>query len=323
MERLIAGYIAHDRDNGRSRTVRELISEFRGLSGTAKQKRVLEESGLWRAPLEDLVNGTGLDPAAVERLLGAMQANSAEVKPEALGIIGRDHLAAHLETYDGDMDSLAYKRIANVTDGVPWVVEAAFCSRSEARWRKLVLGINWAAAIGNPFRTLGHGYDGLTSLLTQQRAGSGEPVGIVLHLAWARAAYTDRGKTAAALPAEIQGAVVQAIEAVTAKWAKQRRAEERDRNARLRRADALKAVQKPRKRTLKEVAYEVMEQAYLQASGGGTLPAKARQIMYKARPLILAQIKKDKFNDDHFTQTLLPDFMAQHRDLTADWKVIL
>ena len=103
-----------------------------------------------------------------------------------------------------------------------------------------------------------------------------------------------------------------AIEAVTAKWAKQRRAEERDRNARLRRADAIKAVQTPRKRTLKEVAYEVMEQAYLRASGGGTLPAKARQIMYKARPLILAQIEKDKFDDDHFTQTLLPDFMAQY-----------
>jgi hypothetical protein len=166
------------------------------------------------------------------------------------------------------------------------------------------------------------GTTGSPRLLTQQRAGSGEPVGIALHLAWARAAYTDRGKTAAALPAEIQGAVAQAIEAVTAKWAKQRRAEERDRNARLRRADAVKAVQTPRKRTLKEVAYEVMEQAYLRASGGGTLPAKARQIMYKARPLILAQIEKDKFDDDHFTQTLLPDFMAQYPDLTADWKVV-
>ena len=60
-----------------------------------------------------------------------MQANSTPVKPEALGIIGRDHFAAQLEANGGDMDSLAYKRIANVTDGVPWVVEAAFCSRPE------------------------------------------------------------------------------------------------------------------------------------------------------------------------------------------------
>ncbi len=37
LERLIAGYIAHDTDSGRMRTVRDLVAEFRGLSGSAKQ----------------------------------------------------------------------------------------------------------------------------------------------------------------------------------------------------------------------------------------------------------------------------------------------
>jgi len=50
-ERLIAAYIVHDQDNGRVRTVRELITEFRGLSGTAKQKAVLNANGLSREPL--------------------------------------------------------------------------------------------------------------------------------------------------------------------------------------------------------------------------------------------------------------------------------
>ncbi|MCH7510808.1 MAG: hypothetical protein IIB19_00415 [Chloroflexi bacterium] len=59
LERLIAGYIAHDQDNGRERTVRELVSEFRGLSGSAKQKKVLDVTGLHRAPLSDLVTETG------------------------------------------------------------------------------------------------------------------------------------------------------------------------------------------------------------------------------------------------------------------------
>ena len=36
LERLIAGYIADDQDNGRERTVREFVSEFRGLAGTGK-----------------------------------------------------------------------------------------------------------------------------------------------------------------------------------------------------------------------------------------------------------------------------------------------
>jgi DNA topoisomerase VI subunit B len=43
LERLIAAYVAHEQDRKLApRTVREFISEFRGLSGTAKQKTVLD-----------------------------------------------------------------------------------------------------------------------------------------------------------------------------------------------------------------------------------------------------------------------------------------
>ena len=35
--------------------------------------------------------------------------------------------------------------------------------------------------------------------------------------------------------------------------------------------------------TIREAAWQVMPQAYLKASSGGTLPAHARQIMYAAR----------------------------------------
>ena len=59
LERLLAGYIAHDEDLERDRTVRELVAEFRGLSGTAKQKAVLDATGLSRAPLSQLVKGRG------------------------------------------------------------------------------------------------------------------------------------------------------------------------------------------------------------------------------------------------------------------------
>ena len=40
LERLIAAYVSHDR--GRPGTVREFVSEFRGLSATAKQAAVLD-----------------------------------------------------------------------------------------------------------------------------------------------------------------------------------------------------------------------------------------------------------------------------------------
>jgi len=71
--------------------------------------------------------------------------------------------------------------------------------------------------------------------------------------------------------------------------------------------------------TVKEVAWEVMEAAYIKVSAGGKLPANARQIMYAARPEILKQADKTSFTDSYFTQTLLPDYIAEHG---CDWDVV-
>jgi hypothetical protein len=73
--------------------------------------------------------------------------------------------------------------------------------------------------------------------------------------------------------------------------------------------------------SIKDAAWEVTEQAYDKASSGGTLPANARQIMYAARGDILRLTGKDKLNDDYFTQTLLPDYVAEH-GLEDDWDVV-
>jgi hypothetical protein len=74
---------------------------------------------------------------------------------------------------------------------------------------------------------------------------------------------------------------------------------------------------------IKDAAYLVMEQAYLKASGNGADPANARQVMYAARPMVL-QLTGGKCwkNSAYFTQTLLPDFVEDHPDLTANWDVV-
>jgi hypothetical protein len=59
--RLIAAYISHDNDTGRERLVREFVSEFRGLSGSTKQKFILDETGLARAPLSTLSANGSID----------------------------------------------------------------------------------------------------------------------------------------------------------------------------------------------------------------------------------------------------------------------
>ena len=88
-QRLVAAQMALDADNGRDRPVREFVAQFRGLSGTAKQKAVLEKLGLSRAPLSALANGGVVDPIATAALFDAMKAQSKPVPPKLLGPIGR------------------------------------------------------------------------------------------------------------------------------------------------------------------------------------------------------------------------------------------
>jgi len=74
---------------------------------------------------------------------------------------------------------------------------------------------------------------------------------------------------------------------------------------------------------IKTAAYEVMYQAYMLASANGTLPANARQIMYAARPLVFEKTGgKCWEKSSYFTQTLLPDYVSEHPDETADWDVV-
>ena len=78
----------------------------------------------------------------------------------------------------------------------------------------------------------------------------------------------------------------------------------------------------PTSMSIKEAAWLAMERAYAQASDGGSLPANARQIMYAARPKILALTGADKLGDAYFTQTLLPDYIAGNPERRADWDVV-
>jgi DNA topoisomerase VI subunit B len=200
LERLIAAYLAHDAERGRERTVRELVSEFRGLSGSLKQKAVLSATGLQRAPLGRLCDGRTIHRSAVEGLLDAMVACTRPVKPEALGIIGKDHLQRRLEAAGCEMASFHYKQVKSTTAGLPWVVEAAFAWCPDLTSRRLITGVNWSPGIVNPFRALGPYGQSLDTVLSQQRVDRDEPVIVLLHLACPRVEYTDRGKSAVVVP---------------------------------------------------------------------------------------------------------------------------
>jgi hypothetical protein len=198
----MGAYIARDQDQGREpRTVREFISEFRGLSATAKQKLVLDEVGASKLSLPKFF-GTGdhvnTDPIA--KLLEAMQQQSRPVKPQDLGIIGKDHLANRFKAAGADLRSFRYKRNFGDKDGIPDVIETAFgwCPNGPYS-RRIITGLNWSPAIGNPFRSLGPYGESLDTILANQRSGRDEPIIFVLNLARPRIDYTDHGKTAVTL----------------------------------------------------------------------------------------------------------------------------
>ena len=149
---------------------REFVSEFRGLAGTAKQKKVLQATGLGRASLSTLRNGDGLDAGLIRSLLAAMRENSAPVKPEQLGIIGKAHLQRRFAAAGCEMQSFDYRRVVGCSDGLPWVIETAFGWCPEASYRRLDTGVNWTAALVNPFRVLGRFGASLDTILSQQRA---------------------------------------------------------------------------------------------------------------------------------------------------------
>ena len=199
MERLVGAYIKHDGDNGRDRTVRELVAEFRGLSATAKQKLVVDATGLTRAPLTALTNGNGFDHRKIEKLLAAMKANSAPVKPDLLGSIGKEHFRPRLAAAGCEMESFEYRRVKEVEDDIPWILETAFAWCPKATQRRLITGVNWSPGIINPFRELGHFGTSLDTMLTRARADTNDPVILVLHIACPRVEYTDRGKSALVL----------------------------------------------------------------------------------------------------------------------------
>jgi DNA topoisomerase VI subunit B len=201
LTRYIAAHVARDQDHRREHTVREFLSELRGFSGSAKQKQVLEQTGLARTQLSSLFDGEGQpDRVLIGHLLQALKTFSKPVKPLDLGLIGKEHLRTCFDAVGLEPETFKYRKAAGEADGLPWIVETAFGWCPGLERRRIVVGVNWSVALGSPFRSFGATGEGLESLLADQRAGRNEPVVFVLHFACPRTQYTDRGKSAIVLP---------------------------------------------------------------------------------------------------------------------------
>jgi DNA topoisomerase VI subunit B len=206
-ERYMAAHVAQSQKKGRAQfTVREFLSEFRGLSSTIKQKAMLEEFGAAHMPLGEFF-GTSqrVNLDRINKLLESMKRHTNPVKPELIGVIGKDHFLARFKAAGGDPKAFTYLKKCKLVDGVPRVTEFAFgitskgLEGSHVERLQLVNAVNWSAAIGNPFRQLGRRGESAEGLLRKLRVDRDDPAIVVVHLACPHIAYLDRGKSSIAL----------------------------------------------------------------------------------------------------------------------------
>jgi hypothetical protein len=317
-QNLIAAYIAEERRTGRTRTVRDLLAEFDGLSGPQTRHAVQLAAGLSRATLADLATEAGLDTAATTRLLTAMKERARPVKPHTLGILGQRYLTEVLRAgHPIDADTITYHCAKGVTPGgLPYVLEVACGWDPEKKYPgRRICGYNHAPALRSPFANLG--WYCQTTLLERK-----DPVILLVHLVCPRLDAMDRGKTQVALPGAIEAALREAIKKVTKRWTALKVKMQRDKDHQALQEEKARRAQRGMK--VKEAAWQVMEAAYMKASRDGALPANSRQIMYAARPEIIALTGNPTpwKHSSYFTQKLLPDFVDQHPDLCAEWDVV-
>jgi hypothetical protein len=119
-------------------------------------------------------------------------------------------------------------------------------------------------------------------------------------------------------PSTMADDIRSAVREVTKKWTRTIKAEERAPASRFYRQARMT---KERGVSFKEATAEILPEAYQKVSGNGELPANARQLMYACRPHVLKRVGKLWEEDSYFTQTLLPDFISENAELTADWDV--
>ncbi|OPY01283.1 MAG: DNA topoisomerase VI subunit B [Syntrophorhabdus sp. PtaB.Bin047] len=315
---LIAGHVSSEREGGQAKTVGDFISQFRGLTGSRKRKEVTDLLGMQRTYLHDLVDGDDISDVAVDSILSAMNECSKPLKPKLLGVIGEEHFRQTLP-YTNSAD-VRYRKVEGTTEGLPYVIEAAFGvydQEHQDRDRSLITGLNWSPCLSMPI-------DGLVHILEDAQVNSHDPVTLAIHIACPRFDFTDRGKGRLRLPAEMMDGLGKAVSFVTKDFAKEKR--RADWNGRLGKRQLVGIFRRERRSQLstKEAAYASMEEAYVKASGNGSYPANARQIMYVARPLVqqlTGKIPPWK-NTAYFTQILLPDYMEENHERTKTWDVV-
>jgi len=200
--RLVGAHIVHGEHTGRDLPLRELVAQFRGLSSTAKQKRVTTQ--FEQGHLSEFMLDGSVDGNLMRKLLTCLKAESKVVKPERLGVIGEQAFRDCLTRwYDLDEECFNYSCQKGYEGDLPFVLEIAF-ARKQGGGLEQYLGLNCSPSYGDPFAEARLSFAGkrdafssvgLGAFLAERKVQRSDPLVIAVHLFYPRPRFRDRGKT--------------------------------------------------------------------------------------------------------------------------------
>lgn len=202
--RLVAAHAVQAAGGARDLPLRELVAQFRGLSSTSKQKKVTAQ--LAQKRVSEFVLDGALDLPAVTALLAGLKAEARPVRPEHLGVIGETAVRAQLERwYALAPDCLRYTCVKGSEGDLPFVLEVALARKADERsGLEKFIGLNFSPSYGDPFSEVRLQHDakrgifsgtGMDALLREFKVQWHDPLVLVVHLAFPRPRFRDRGKT--------------------------------------------------------------------------------------------------------------------------------
>ncbi|MDA1278097.1 MAG: ATP-binding protein, partial [Verrucomicrobia bacterium] len=217
---LVAAYLSAEQDGAPARSVREVVANFRGLSSTVRQKEILSALNLTGARLSALAGNGDVNRELAGKLLAGMKAASCEVKPQALGIIGEDHIRREFLVRECNENSIRYKKIIGTDSHArPYVIETAYgVFNDEDKAREVVTGLNFSPCICNPFKRLE--WTSLSGVLARNYVNEDAPCLVLMHLTAPHLQYSDRGKSSVELPTEVAQAISAAVNSVSGEYAR-------------------------------------------------------------------------------------------------------
>jgi len=198
LKKLILSHVALAQDGARDLTLREFVSQFRGITSTAKQKAVTSTLPEVKR-LSDFVSDGDANSSLIGRLLLNMKSLTKPVPPQNLGIIGEEHFKKCFEGKD-----IKYSKKMGAKGDIPFVVEVAYIPDDELEGVKFHFGLNFAPASSDPLQDYrlmhetkkedfeGQGIKGLAS---QYKVSWMDKIHIVCHMTYPRFRFKDRGKT--------------------------------------------------------------------------------------------------------------------------------